>query len=187
MAVLEKRRALGFAACAMASSLLGLRIFLRQDCAGGDELRAHGAVPVSVCDGGAAAAAGDASTGAESREWGMLAAAAFLGVPVQFLIQFYGLSLTTVSHASLMVGTMPVILAVGPQLFAHERMDRDWLVCAGRLRRQEPALIALGGASCIGAGRALRWTGDLLVVVSLADRAVLDSDLNKRADGAALA
>src|ERR1700712_2355940 len=65
-------------------------------------------------------------------EWGLLLLASFLGVPVQFLLQFYGLSLTTVSHASLMVGTMPVILAIGAALFAHERMDRiGWLAIAG--------------------------------------------------------
>src|SRR4029077_16502865 len=29
----------------------------------------------------------------------------FFGIPVQFLMQFHGLALTTVSHASLMVGT----------------------------------------------------------------------------------
>src|ERR1700712_3640363 len=47
-----------------------------------------------------------------AREWGYLLFSAFLGVPVQFLLQFEGLKLTTVSHASLMVGLMPVILAV---------------------------------------------------------------------------
>jgi drug/metabolite transporter (DMT)-like permease len=40
--------------------------------------------------------------GLNRREWGVLLLASFLGVPLQFLIQFYGLSLTTVSHASLM-------------------------------------------------------------------------------------
>ena len=41
------------------------------------------------------------------REWLSLSLASLLGVPLQFLLQFYGLSLTTVSHASLMVGSMP--------------------------------------------------------------------------------
>jgi drug/metabolite transporter (DMT)-like permease len=45
-------------------------------------------------------------------QWRVLLLASLLGVPVQFLLQFYGLSLTTVSHAALMVGTMPVLLAV---------------------------------------------------------------------------
>ena len=103
--------------------------------------------------------------GLNAKEWGVLAAAAFLGVPLQFLIQFYGLSLTTVSHASLMVGTMPVILAVGAAWFAHERMDRvGWIALAGSTCGA--ALIALGGKRHAGAGEAT-LAGDLLVVVSL--------------------
>ena len=39
-------------------------------------------------------------------EWGWVFAASLLGVPVQYLLQYKGLSLTTVSHASLMVGTL---------------------------------------------------------------------------------
>ena len=94
----------------------------------------------------------------------MLAVASFLGVPVQFLIQFYGLSLTTVSHAALMVGTMPVILAVGATLFAHERMDRvGWVALAGSTCGA--ALIALGGDAQAKGGATLE--GDLLVVASL--------------------
>ena len=61
-------------------------------------------------------------------EWRVLLLASFLGVPVQFLVQFYGLSLTTVSHAALMVGTMPVLLAMAASLFAHEHLDATgWL------------------------------------------------------------
>jgi hypothetical protein len=37
-------------------------------------------------------------------EWGWVLAASLLGVPVQYLVQFKGLSLTTISHASLMRG-----------------------------------------------------------------------------------
>ena len=57
-------------------------------------------------------------------EWLTLLVSASLGVPVQFLIQFEGLAHTTVSHASLMVGAMPVVLALGASIFAHERLDR---------------------------------------------------------------
>jgi drug/metabolite transporter (DMT)-like permease len=54
--------------------------------------------------------------------------AALVGVPIQFLIQFAGLARTTVSHASLMVGLLPVMLAAGSALFAHERVTvRRWL------------------------------------------------------------
>ncbi len=58
-----------------------------------------------------------------AREWRLLLISSFLGVPVQFLLQFYGLSLTTVSHAALMVGTIPVMLAIGATLFEHERLS----------------------------------------------------------------
>jgi drug/metabolite transporter (DMT)-like permease len=99
------------------------------------------------------------------REWWVLLVASFLGVPVQFLLQFYGLSLTTVSHASLMVGTMPVILAVGAAVFAHERMDRvGWVALAASTIGA--GMIALGGGGHTGAGGA-SLEGDLLVVVSL--------------------
>lgn len=99
------------------------------------------------------------------REWRLLLAASFLGIPLQFLIQFKGLSLTTVSHASLMVGTMPVILALGATLFAGERLDGiGWLALIGSTIGA--ALIVLGGThSSSGHGPTL--AGDLLVVLSL--------------------
>jgi drug/metabolite transporter (DMT)-like permease len=98
------------------------------------------------------------------REWLLLAGTSFLGVPVQFLLQFYGLSLTTVSHASLMVGTMPVLLAAGAAVFAGERMDRlGWAALA--VSTLGAALIALSGHS--GRPGEASLTGDLLVVLSL--------------------
>jgi len=103
-------------------------------------------------------------------EWGLLLLCSFLGIPLQFLIQFSGLDRTTVSHASLMVGTMPVILAVGATVFAHERMDATgWLALAGSTAGA--ALIALGAREA-GARRATganhpTLAGDLLVVLSL--------------------
>jgi drug/metabolite transporter (DMT)-like permease len=102
------------------------------------------------------------------QEWRLLLIGAFLGIPVQFLVQFQGLKLTTVSHAALMVGTMPVILAVGATLFAHERLDlKGWLALAGSTLGI--ALIVLsashgGGRDGIHGGNL--W-GDLLVVLSL--------------------
>ena len=57
----------------------------------------------------------------------VLLGAAFLGVPVQFLVQFYGLSLTTVSHAALMVGAGPVVLAAGQPYLA----ENGWIVPVG--------------------------------------------------------
>jgi drug/metabolite transporter (DMT)-like permease len=98
------------------------------------------------------------------REWGLLAVSALLGVPIQFLLQFRGLSLTTVSHAALMVGLMPVILAVGATAFAHERMDGvGWIALAGST--VGAAMIALGGGEG-SAGRTMLM-GDLLVIASL--------------------
>ncbi len=99
-----------------------------------------------------------------AREWRLLLTGAFLGVPAQFIVQFEGLRLTTVSHAALMVGTMPVILAVGAHLFSHERLDlKGWLALLGSTLGI--ALIVLS-ASHGGIGSGNIW-GDLLVVVSL--------------------
>jgi drug/metabolite transporter (DMT)-like permease len=164
MAVLEKRRALGFAACAMASCFWGCGFFFGKIAL--EEMSfAHMVLyrflfamplllPLLVTH----------RPGLNGREWGWLTLASFLGVPVQFLIQFYALSITTVSHAALMVGTMPVILAVGAAVFAHERMDRvGWMALAGST--SGAALIALGGGSHGKGGATL--AGDLLVVVSL--------------------
>lgn len=101
------------------------------------------------------------------KDWGLLLTASFLGIPLQFLIQFQGLSLTTVSHAALMVGTMPVILACGAVIFTHERLDwKGWLALAGSTTGV--TLITLGGArhaSHGGSGPSL--LGDMLVVISL--------------------
>lgn len=101
------------------------------------------------------------------REWGQLLIASLLGVPVQFLTQFYGLSLTTVSHAALMVGTMPGILALGATVFAGERLPKiGWLALAGS--SAGVALIVLSGSSGIhAAGTGPTLTGDLLIVLSL--------------------
>ena len=98
-------------------------------------------------------------------EWRMLILASFMGVPLQFILQFKGLSLTTVSHAALMVGMMPVILAVGATIFAKERLSKlGW--SALTLSTTGAALIALGGTHHhTDGGPSL--AGDLLVVFSL--------------------
>ena len=162
MAILEKRRALGFGACALASSLWGCGFFFGK-IALAEMGFAHMVLyrflfaivillPLLATH----------RPGLNRKEWGLLLVASFLGVPLQFLIQFYALSITTVSHASLMVGTMPVILAVGAAVFAHERMDWvGWVALAGST--SGAALIALGGHAKSGATLA----GDALVVLSL--------------------
>jgi drug/metabolite transporter (DMT)-like permease len=104
--------------------------------------------------------------GFSRRDWILLLTASFLGIPVQYLLQFLGLSLTTVSHAALMVGTMPVILAVGASIFAHERLDwMGWLALAGSTAGV--SMIVLGGGHHDASGHGPTLTGDLLIVVSL--------------------
>ena len=100
------------------------------------------------------------------REWALLTVASFLGVPLQFLIQFYALSLTTVSHAALMVGTLPVILAVGAILFAGERLDPvGWSALTASTTGA--ALIAFGGHAAAHTHGGASLKGDLLIVLSL--------------------
>ena len=95
----------------------------------------------------------------------LLISAAF-GIPVQFLIQFHGLALTTVSHASLMVGSMPVLLGVAAALFAGERLDAiGWLALIGST--VGAALIVLGGHRGPAALGQPSLIGDMLVVISL--------------------
>ncbi|MGA9717282.1 MAG: EamA family transporter [Acidobacteriaceae bacterium] len=100
-----------------------------------------------------------------AREWRLLLIASFLGIPVQYLVQFYGLSLTTVSHASLMVGSMPVLLGAAATLFASERLDRiGWAALVSSTIGV--AMIVLGGHHAQGrTGPSL--IGDLLVLAAL--------------------
>ena len=160
----NKRRGLGFAACALASAFWGCGFFFGKIALAEMNVGAMvfyrflfsivALLPLLLTH----------RPGLNRREWLILLGTSFLGVPLQFLIQFYGLSITTVSHASLMVGTMPVILAVGAAIFAHERMDRiGWASLAASAAGA--ALIALGGHHG-GKGQA-SLTGDLLVVFSL--------------------
>ena len=100
------------------------------------------------------------------KDWLLLLIAALLGIPLQFLIQFYGLSLTTVSHAALMVGTMPVILAVGATIFTHERLDwKGWLALVGSTCGV--TLITLSGTRHQHSANGPSFTGDMLIVFSL--------------------
>jgi len=95
----------------------------------------------------------------------LLISAAF-GIPFQFLLQFHGLALTTVSHASLMVGSMPVLLAAAAAIFAGERLDViGWIALAGST--VGAALIVLGGTRGPATHGQPSLTGDLMVVASL--------------------
>ncbi len=95
----------------------------------------------------------------------LLLAAAF-GIPIQFLLQFHGLAMTTVSHASLMVGAMPVLLAAAAALFAGERLDwMGWLALCGST--VGAALVVLGGSHATTGNETPTLQGDLLVIFSL--------------------
>jgi drug/metabolite transporter (DMT)-like permease len=164
-----KNRTLGFAACTLASSLWGCGFFFGK---------------IALVEMGVGAMVlyrflfatlvllpllFTHKPSFDRREWGTLLFCAFLGIPLQFLIQFSGLSITTVSHASLMVGTMPVFLAVGATIFAHERMDTTgWLALI--ISTIGAALIALGARESThtaGGPAGPTIAGDLLVVLSL--------------------
>ena len=160
-----KHRTLGFASCALASSLWGCGFFFGKIAL---VEMGVGAMVLYRFLFAALALLPLVFTHRPTfnrRDWATLLLCAFLGIPLQFLIQFTGLSLTTVSHASLMVGTMPVLLAVAATLFAHERMDvTGWLSLA--ISTTGAALIALGARHAVGTNHPT-LTGDLLVVLSL--------------------
>ena len=170
-----KNRALGFASCALASSLWGCGFYFGKFALAEMNVGAMVLYRFLFATLALAPLLLTHRPRFTRADWGLLLLASFLGIPLQFLIQFSGLALTTVSHASLMVGTMPVILAVGATLFAHERMDRiGWFALAvstlgatliafsahGTAARQTTALHALDPT-----GPTL--AGDLLVVLSL--------------------
>lgn len=111
----------------------------------------------------------------------ILLVSSLFGIPIQFLIQFHGLVHTTVSHASLMVGSMPVLLGVAASIFAGERLDRlGWVALIASTIGA--ALIVLGGHIGVRDEQSLlvgvihrrpsvqgepTLYGDLLVVISL--------------------
>lgn len=91
--------------------------------------------------------------------------AAALYVPLQFIVQFNGLDRTTVSHASLMIGTLPLLLAVGAVVFTHERLDRiGWFLLL--VSTAGAGLIVLQAHTASGAGGPT-LLGDVLVLVSM--------------------
>src|SRR5271166_2382246 len=67
-------------------------------------------------------------------EWASVLAAAVLQVPVVILLQVKGLSLTTVSHAALMVGTEPMLLSIAAVLFAGEELHSKSSGIISRMR-----------------------------------------------------
>ena len=171
---MQKNRTLGFLACGLAASFWGCGFFF------GKIALAEMNVGAMVLYRFAFAALVLAPLlfthrpRFNAREWRALLLCAFLGIPLQFLVQFSGLARTTVSHASLMIGTAPVLLAVSATLFAHERMDlTGWLSLV--VSTAGAALIAWGhepssntpSAHITAQLSTPTLTGDLLVVLSL--------------------
>jgi drug/metabolite transporter (DMT)-like permease len=100
------------------------------------------------------------------KDWSTVLVASIVGVPMLFLVQFEGLARTTVSHASLMVGMMPILLGAAAAVFAHERLDvRRWLLL---VTSSIGALLIVFGTPTGNRGQGPTVTGDLLVVASLA-------------------
>lgn len=61
-------------------------------------------------------------TGIGCRALGLLPVASVIGVPVQFLLQYKGLEATTVSHAYLIVATLPILVALSSSVLLKERL-----------------------------------------------------------------
>ncbi len=83
----------------------------------------------------------------------------FLAVPVTFLLQFQGLALTTIARASLIIGAIPPLLALGAAVFLEERpRRRGWAAIAASV---------LGVVVIVGTpGEGGSWAGDGLVFIS---------------------
>lgn len=157
---------MGFAACALASMFWGCGFFFGKIALAEMNVGAMVFYRFAFAMLGLAPMLFTHRPGLNRREWAWLTLGSLLGVPLQFLLQFRGLSLTTVSHASLMVGTMPVILAVGATIFAHERLHAlGWVALA--VSTTGAALIALGGDRHAHAANGPTLAGDLLVVASM--------------------
>lgn len=94
----------------------------------------------------------------------LVVAAAVFGVPVQFLMQFGGLAITTVAHAALMIGTAPVLIAIGGFVFFHERLGAvSWLA----LLASTAGVVLIVGTASPGGVTHPSLRGDLLVVASI--------------------
>ncbi len=162
----RSRAFLGYGACALAGTLWGTGFFwgrLALDEMSVDSMVLYrflfaslGILPVALTR----------RVRLTGSEWRILLLAAAFGVPIQFLLQFQGLAHTTVSHAALMVGAMPVLLAAAAVLFAGERLDALGWAALG-VSTCGAALVVLGGSRARTGNEAPTLGGDLLVIVSL--------------------
>lgn len=88
----------------------------------------------------------------------LFAIAGVFYVPVQFLLQFEGLSLTSLTHASLVVALLPVLIAIASSIFTANRAPK-WIPIAAS---------AVGGALVVlRPGGNASFLGDVLVLLSL--------------------
>lgn len=165
-AVSARFRFLGYGACALAGTFWGTGFYfgrLALNEMGVEAMVLYrllfaclGMAPVMVSRR-ARLTAGEART---------LLLASFFGITIQYPMQFHGLALTTVSHASLMVGAMPVLLAAAAALFAGERLDWiGWLALCGSTAGA--AMVVLGGSRATTGNETPSLAGDLLVIASL--------------------
>jgi drug/metabolite transporter (DMT)-like permease len=100
-----------------------------------------------------------------SEDWPLVVIAGTIGVPVLFLVQFEGLARTTVSHAALMVGALPILLGVAATAFAHERLDVEgWLLL---VTSAVGAMLIVFGSRPPARGGGPTALGDFLIVASL--------------------
>jgi drug/metabolite transporter (DMT)-like permease len=82
-----------------------------------------------------------------------------LAVPITFLLQFTGLSLTSVVRASLIIGSIPPLLALGGALFLGERVGRrGWAVAVASML----GILLITGSPSSGGS----FQGDFLVFLS---------------------
>lgn len=157
---------LGYGACALAGSLWGTGFYFGRLALNEMSVESMVLYRFLFASLGVLPAALMARAKLSREGFRLLLLSAFLGIPVQFLLQFHGLALTTVSHAALMVGSMPVLLAVAAALFAGERLDVvGWAALVAST--VGAGLVVLGAHRSASAPGGPSLTGDLLVVFSL--------------------
>jgi drug/metabolite transporter (DMT)-like permease len=163
---IDRFRPLGYAACALAGALWGTGFYwgrLAMNEMSVEHMVLYrflfaslGVLPVALRN----------RVRLNAAEMRLLILIAAFGVPIQFLLQFHGLALTTVSHASLMVGAMPVLLAAAAALFAGESLGWfEWLALGAST--VGAALVVLGGSHVATGRETPSLPGDFLVILSL--------------------
>ena len=103
-------------------------------------------------------------TGLGRRALGLILVASIVGVPIQFLLQYKGLEATTVSHASLIVGTLPILVALFSSLLLKERLKAFEY---GLMVASAGGAALIATAKRVAAGPQATTRGDLLVFLSM--------------------